>query len=401
MVRSREKTTTSSIDDHRIARLTGLIYETVHASSRWPRVLKAMADTLNAKSGLIRTLDLRSGHSVLDRHTYNLDPELQTEYQASLVGEDPYVHALKRLPTGRMVTNEDLVHLDRLCKTPYYRDYLAPQENHFIVGGFVEQDEEGRYTIMGLQRHRRARQFNRHEVEAVQRLTPHMKRAVRLERMLRCEQQRATMAESALDDLCVAALLLDRDGKLVHANHHGECLLRNEQGVRLHDGRVTATAREQSVELAARIEQACCAVTDGSMPGAQSLLLRDRGTDSPNLLAVVSPLETPASELREVWPAASVALYVGDFEDTGLLRPEVLRSLYGLTDAEARLAVAIGRGRELAELSDCWQVSVETLRSHLKSIFAKTGTNRQTELVRLLAGTPWKLATPVGRTSPP
>ncbi|MDZ7828191.1 MAG: helix-turn-helix transcriptional regulator [Halofilum sp. (in: g-proteobacteria)] len=126
---------------------------------------------------------------------------------------------------------------------------------------------------------------------------------------------------------------------------------------------------------------------------------RDRQTATLDLLAVVAPLASPGAEsdLGDEWPDASIALYVGDLDDTGLLRPDILRDLYGLTDAEARLAVAIGRGRELPELADCWQVSVETLRSHLKSVFAKIGVNRQIDLVRLLAGTPWKMAAPLDR----
>lgn len=117
----------------------------------------------------------------------------------------------------------------------------------------------------------------------------------------------------------------------------------------------------------------------------------------PSLLAVAVPVERPVSGLRDHWPGACVALYVGDLDDTGTLRPEVLRALYGLTAAEARLAIAIGRGRELPRLSEDWNVSTETLRTHLKAVFAKTGVNRQVDLVRLLAGTTWKLTTPLAQ----
>lgn len=89
-----------------------------------------------------------------------------------------------------------------------------------------------------------------------------------------------------------------------------------------------------------------------------------------------------------------MALYVGDLDDTGVLRPEVLSASYELTPAEPRLAVAVGRGRELSRLSADWDVSSETLRSQLKAVFARTGVNRKVELVRLLAGVPWKVAAP-------
>ncbi|MDZ7828192.1 MAG: hypothetical protein U5K33_01485 [Halofilum sp. (in: g-proteobacteria)] len=91
MVRSKEQTKTSSIDDHRIARLTGLIYDTVQAPGRWPKVLKVMADTLGAKSGLVRhSRPARRALRAREPAPAQSRPEtLQAEYRASLVGEDP------------------------------------------------------------------------------------------------------------------------------------------------------------------------------------------------------------------------------------------------------------------------------------------------------------------------
>lgn len=66
-------------------------------------------------------------------------------------------------------------------------------------------------------------------------------------------------------------------------------------------------------------------------------------------------------------------------------------TLYGLTAAEARLACALSQGHDLSKLSAQWRVSRETLRTHLKRVLSKTGTSRQTDLVRLLNGKPWNL----------
>lgn len=67
-------------------------------------------------------------------------------------------------------------------------------------------------------------------------------------------------------------------------------------------------------------------------------------------------------------------------------------TLYGLTNAEARLACALSQGEALGELSRRWDISRETLRTHLKRVLGKTGTSRQSELVRLLTGKPWNIA---------
>jgi DNA-binding CsgD family transcriptional regulator len=62
-----------------------------------------------------------------------------------------------------------------------------------------------------------------------------------------------------------------------------------------------------------------------------------------------------------------------------------LRSAFGLTRREARVASALATGMRLQDVAAAHGVGMGTVRSQLKSIFMKTGTNRQSELVALLA----------------
>ncbi len=66
------------------------------------------------------------------------------------------------------------------------------------------------------------------------------------------------------------------------------------------------------------------------------------------------------------------------------LAPPVLQALYGLTAAEARLALGLAQGRGLDEMAAALGLSRHTVRTQLKQVFAKSGTRRQPELVRLL-----------------
>jgi DNA-binding CsgD family transcriptional regulator len=63
-----------------------------------------------------------------------------------------------------------------------------------------------------------------------------------------------------------------------------------------------------------------------------------------------------------------------------------LRSRFMLTPAEVQIALGIAEGRTLAAIAKMRGVAVSTARGQLKSVFAKTGTHRQAELVALLAG---------------
>jgi len=64
-------------------------------------------------------------------------------------------------------------------------------------------------------------------------------------------------------------------------------------------------------------------------------------------------------------------------------RLERLRGRWGLTKTEARLALHLIDGGDIAGYARAYKVSPGTARSQLKSIFAKTGVTRQAALVRL------------------
>lgn len=66
-------------------------------------------------------------------------------------------------------------------------------------------------------------------------------------------------------------------------------------------------------------------------------------------------------------------------------KPETLRQMFNLSEAEAHLALELARGRTPAEVAVQRQVSRTTVRSQLGAVFGKTNTRRQADLVVLLA----------------
>lgn len=68
--------------------------------------------------------------------------------------------------------------------------------------------------------------------------------------------------------------------------------------------------------------------------------------------------------------------------------PEQLKSLYGLTQAEARLALKLCEGNTPAKCAKNMGVCITTIRTQLRALMEKTGSHRQTELISKLLSTP-------------
>jgi DNA-binding CsgD family transcriptional regulator len=79
-----------------------------------------------------------------------------------------------------------------------------------------------------------------------------------------------------------------------------------------------------------------------------------------------------------------VAIFVSDPDLRESASQQILGELFGLTPAEANLAILLARGLSLREASATQHISLHTSRAQLKSVFAKTGVSRQAELVRLV-----------------
>jgi DNA-binding CsgD family transcriptional regulator len=126
-------------------------------------------------------------------------------------------------------------------------------------------------------------------------------------------------------------------------------------------------------EEPARIPALLMPALDGSSP--EPLFLRIPGERCIAAQAFAEPLS----------PDQTFLLVVADLS----LRPHphihTLQRAFGLTRREARLASALATGQRLQEIAAADGVGMGTVRSHLKSIFVKTRTNRQPELAALLA----------------
>lgn len=365
-------------------RLVDRIYEAATDATQWPDVLGAAADAIGAKSAVLRTVAMGPDRDVHATYHHNMHEPLQQAYEGGLVQNDPYLEVLNRVPVGRIVTNDNMIDLDAMRHTEFYRHYMRPLDNHYIVGGILERDEDGAMSLFGLHRHSKAEPFSGEILDALQSLAPHFRRALWLQRLMEHNVQRAEAAESALEGIGVATFLVDSTGRLVHANSRAEWLLREDRRFRLSNGQVLAAAARCSGAFKPLLSLLPPDELHGSAPG-RPLLLPAMEDQTEHLAAQVAPAPDAAGTRP-----GNTAIYVGNLDETGVLDVGLLRQLYNLTPTEGKLAIALGRGRALGQIARDWSLSRETLRTHLKRVLSKTGTSRQTQLVRLICGRPWR-----------
>jgi DNA-binding CsgD family transcriptional regulator len=178
---------------------------------------------------------------------------------------------------------------------------------------------------------------------------------------------------AAFDATGVGAVLVDLQGFVLATNQKAKTHIGSE--IEIVGGRLTCEDRAASVQLE-RLGKS--AVRGNGRDGDPILLPRDGRV--PLLV-----YEVPLPKRTRVRGATKMILLL-DPSRAAAPSAAILRNAFGLTPTEVDVAQQIATGRDLTEIAQKRGVSLGTLRVQLRSIFSKTSTNRQGQLVALLAG---------------
>jgi DNA-binding CsgD family transcriptional regulator len=182
---------------------------------------------------------------------------------------------------------------------------------------------------------------------------------------------------AAFDLLRMSVMLTDGEARLLYANRQARHLLAEQRGLRLSMGKLSAANPKCAAELRGVIrfcaQTRCC-------------------QELPLGIAVPIHLNNAHSIAAWVYPAAQSPTEEGDSRAVIFIRSaadlfsgEVFASIFGATLAEIRVLKLLFIGLSIEDVCAKLGLSRNTVRTHLKSLFAKTGTRRQVELIGLAA----------------
>ena len=194
-------------------------------------------------------------------------------------------------------------------------------------------------------------------------------------------QQRAQSLESVLDQTAIGLVMINRDGQIVFANQTATEILAAGDGIGRSNCMLRAASLADGVNLQAAISHAIASDQDPSSHGPRKApLLSFRRRNGPPLVAALLPALSAPVEHGDV--AATLYLIDPQIDTSKMLSP--LCKLYGLSPVETVLVCHLAAGETVASAAQQMHVKEQTARGYLKTIFIKTETKRQTELIVLM-----------------
>ena len=365
--------------------IVGTIHEASIEPQRWQDALARMMSLFQSSKGGLIDVNTRTGN-INGMTAIGHDPDAQREYAehyfkidpgASIVyegcGESSLYVCYERFSTRERARNEYFDFARRVD----IGDALAANSG----------DLAGRRTVVTFQRSYGAKGFDETSKKLALLLRSQIEIAKRVEGCLSHARATSRTLAAGLDRFTFAAFVLAADGEILHVNHAATALLARDRRFRVRHGRLQLSDRNAQHRFETGLKRA-------TAPDSCSGLMRlaspgQLGTEATEL--ALAPLRA-AHAMASEWQRPLAFMVVGTPpRDANSIAARV-RVLYGLTEAEARVMAHLALGQSVEEIALAHEVRVSTVRTQLSSLFAKTGVNRQPDLVRLaLDGAPLRM----------
>ena len=359
------------------------IYAAAVDPALWPTFLDNLSRVLSDSRASFSLIDY-DGEAVKQQlfATGNFDKQHLTDYARHYDAINPWIPNVLRFSVGEVFRSDAMVTTSNLRKLEFHADWLRPQHLDEASAVVLQRDHNRQLAMTVL--HPERPDDWRQEMERLLRiLIPHMRRAAALNRQIGEAADSKGLLDSLLSRINNAAFLIDANGAVVMMNKEAERIVAANDGLTVHSGRLAARSRSVNLRLQYLIAEAR-KIGAGKDMAPDAALAVSRQSDFPSYGVLVCPLN--AAILDDARAGLVLVIANDPNKSMGSADTDIMRQLHDLTAAEARLAKLLAEGMTLKEAADRLGITSNTARWSLKQIFAKTGVNRQSELIRLLVG---------------
>lgn len=360
--------------------LVGGIYDAALDPARWPSVLGALARFVGGQAAGLLSKDSVSKAGTAYYH-HGVKPHYMQLYAATFHKFDPMA-GLYFFDVEQVVTIPELVAFDEFRQGRFYREWVKPQ-GWLDAANVVLDKSVTSYAYLSVIRAEVAGLVDDEMRGRMRMVAPHVRRAVLISRVIDLKTAEAARLADTVDGLAAGVFLVDATGRIVHANTAAHAALSAGDYLKTVGGRLTAG--DPRADQALHAVLAAAGESDAAL-GIRGIALPLLAREGERYIAHVLPLTSGARGGARTAYAATAALFVQKAALSTPSRTEVIAKAYKLTPTELRILLAVVEIGGIPEVAEALGISAETVKTHLRRLYQKTGAHRQADLVKLVAG---------------
>ncbi len=301
--------------------------------------------------------------------------EVVRRYEREFAHLDPAPPAFMKQPAGTATSTYRLLPEETRRPGVFFAEFFRPLGLEECLGGTLAS-ANARFAMIGLQRGPDRATLDDDDIAKLERLMPHLWRALQLRRSFFALDRRAAALEEACDRLAAGMVGLDEAGRSLFANDAAQRMSVEDDGLALdRGGRLYAVDRAANHRLA-ELQR------DVVAGGSGGLVRVPRPHEKPAAVVMVAPLVL--GEGPEPGRRRGTLFVIHDPLHRAPTVPQLVAELFRLPLGSAALLAALAAGEELTDYAARADISMNTVRFHLKTAYARTGARRQGDLVRLI-----------------
>lgn len=369
--------------------LLAAIYDAALDRKRWPAALERIRLYVGVTAIQLMAVDRRLG-IISFSASANLSHDGELEYVRRYCAIDPRVKVLLADVPGAWMYCHEILSDEFVATDPFYQGLIIPHGLRYVAGCKVYEDDNIA-MVLGLHQALGEPPVSREQTARADTVAPHLHRATRLSLSSYLYSSQALVGVEIVNRLRYPVFLLTAEGRVVHMNTAARETLAEPGALLQVEGEqlscIDAASRKKLTAALRSFESdlQVAALPNNSGPGAQILSL-DRHGQRP-LKGFISPLH-PQSVMGVFGPQRLMMAAFSDPSKSSLPDISFLMAAYGLTPAEARVAVQVAQGRSIKQTAIELKVQPTTVRCQLDNVFRKTGTAKQSEMVAELLSLP-------------
>ena len=351
------------------AGLVDLIYAAALGEQSWSAFMTGLAETSPGSFTLLFAFDTRRQAQVVNILQGRPD-EAKQDLEAYFGAINPYAPHCMVKPLGIGVAGDRLVPHKRLARTEFYNDFMQKLDTSSTVGIAVDRSPLSTILISTATRQNDEDEQRRIAAQYT-RLAPHLSRVAQFYRRNAPSRMATELGASLFDAVDVGVVLVTHDMRVASISAAAQ---------RIAGDRLLFDAAGRLRLPLADAQAALRAMCERRYDGAQSQVFAGAGLK-------LTLVKISQGGVIDMFDDCGVAVMVSALGGIGAhMDPDAIARAYGLTPAEKRVLEGVLAGRTTDEIARAAGRSRETIRSQLKSIYAKTGSMGRADLLRLLTG---------------
>jgi len=374
----------SSGDEGRLIDFIGATYDAALAPQELPHVLARLARLCGGIWTPMSVIPLGQGGAALTVQNADVDPGFLTFFHQNYTTPErnPSIPRIMTVPRGKFVLREQHYSDAAWERLDMYHDIYRPIGGYASLGAPLLKTEHY-FALLGMVRAKSRGAYDARDLKLLERAIPHLQRTMQIFLRLAALEARQAAGEALWNLLPFGVFILDQTGRILWANRAGERVATANDGLAVRGGFLLAGTVDENATLSRLIGEAALTATGQGIAAGGALSLPRPSLHRP-LAVLVAPFRVERVEHMALSRRPAVVVLVSDPETKPRAVPDLLAQLYGLTAREADLVTLLLDGSDLHDAAERLALSMNTVRTHLREVFHKTGTRRQAELVALV-----------------